>query len=226
MPVAASQSRGKLSVAIDMPGRRERRRPSRVGVPRGPLVVVWMTTSSVRRRRCRGRADRLAPPDLLDSRRDRPLRQIGTLPKELDPKVFADYLLTLGMKTRVDERPEGWIVWIYNEDHVARARDELQGYLSRPDDPRYRERGRRRQGDPPPGAGARQAVSQELREVADLWGYPGLRRRPLTVALVAICVVVFLLQQSTDRASPSRAKRLRFTTDVRRRTRAESATTA
>ncbi len=37
--------------------------------------------------------------------RDRAVRQLGTLPKEIDPKVFADYLLTLGMKTRVDEPP-------------------------------------------------------------------------------------------------------------------------
>ena len=27
------------------------------------------------------------------------MRQIGTLPKSLDPKVFADYLLGLGIKT-------------------------------------------------------------------------------------------------------------------------------
>ena len=47
-------------------------------------------------------------------------------PKSVDPRVFADYLLTLGMKTRVDERPEGWCLWIYNEDHLGAAREELR----------------------------------------------------------------------------------------------------
>ena len=31
----------------------------------------------------------------------------GRCPRRSIPKVFADYLLTLGMKTRVDERPDG-----------------------------------------------------------------------------------------------------------------------
>ena len=66
------------------------------------------------------------------------MRQIGTVPKGLNAKAFADYLLSLGMKTRVDARPEGWDVWIYNEDHFQQARDALESYLRQPDDPRYR----------------------------------------------------------------------------------------
>jgi GlpG protein len=121
------------------------------------------------------------------------LRQVGTLPKGIDTKVFADYLLTLGIKTRVDERPEGSLLWIYSEDHVARASEELEGYLSRPDDPRYQEavdaaeaiRRRERERD--------KEFRKNYREVSDLWAYPGVHRRPLTIALLAICVVIFLL---------------------------------
>jgi GlpG protein len=125
------------------------------------------------------------------------LRQIGTLPKGIDPKVFADYLLTLGVKSRVDEQPEGYLLWVYNEDHVARARDELQGYLSDPADPRYH-------GAIPTAQAIRRTEEQldkqfrkNYREVSDQWAYPTLRRRPLTSALVAICLAVFLLQQSS-----------------------------
>ncbi len=139
------------------------------------------------------------------------MRQLGILPKGVDPKVFADYLLTLGMKTRVDEQPEGWNVWIYNEDHLERAREELQGYLSRPEDPRYgaaveAARTVRRQ---------EQALDQKYRknyrEVTDLWASPGFRRRPLTVALVVICLIVFLLRESPGNASLVTEK-LSFTT--------------
>jgi GlpG protein len=124
------------------------------------------------------------------------VRQIGTLPKGLDPKVFADYLLTLGIKSRVDDQPEGWQLWIYNEDHFARARDEFQSYASAPDAPQYQsavqaaEAVRRK----------REQIERQFRKndrrVADLWAYPGFRRRPLTMALVAVSVIVFLLQNS------------------------------
>jgi GlpG protein len=133
---------------------------------------------------------------IYEFRGNSPVRQIGTLPKSLDPKLFADYLLGLGIKTRVDSQPEGWQLWIYNEDHFTRARDELQSYVSAPDSPRYRdaqqaaEAVRRKQ----------EQIEREFRKndrrVADLWAYPGFRRRPLTMALVAVCVVIFLLQQS------------------------------
>jgi GlpG protein len=124
------------------------------------------------------------------------LRQIGTLPKGVDPKVFADYLLTLGIKTRVDERPDGWHLWIYNEDHIGKAGEELRGFLTRPDDPRFQkavdaaEAIRRRERD------RDREYQKNFRDASDLWGYPSLHRRPLTLILVGICVVVFIMQES------------------------------
>jgi GlpG protein len=124
------------------------------------------------------------------------LRQIGTVPKAIDPKVFADYLLTLGIKTRLDDRPDGWHLWIYHEDHVARAGEELKAFLSQPDDPRYRsavdaaEVIRRRELE------RDKEFRKNFREVSDQWAYPTFRRRPLTFLLVALCVVVFVLQES------------------------------
>jgi GlpG protein len=141
------------------------------------------------------------------------LRQLGTLPKQLDPKVFADHLLTLGMKTRVDERPDGWSLWIYNEDHLERAREELSGYLSAPDDPRYRSavdsaksiRREEKQLD--------QKFRKNFREAADIWGYPTFRRRPVSVLTAALCVVVFFMYESKSTRHRVRDT-LRFSTDV------------
>ena len=143
-----------------------------------------------------------------------PVRQLGTLPKEVDPKVFADYLLTLGMKTRVDEQPEGFSLWIYNEDHLDRAREELRVYLSRPEDPRYTEavaaaRAVRRQEQE-----LDQRFRKNYREVTDLWASPGMRRRPLTLALVIICLAVFLLLESPGKAARV-IEKLSFTTEYR-----------
>jgi GlpG protein len=105
------------------------------------------------------------------------------------------------MKTRFDEGADGWTVWIYNEDHVPRARDELQAFLNCPDDPRYgtaagaAEEIRRKQRE------LDQQFRKNYREVSDQWSYPGLRRRPLTVILAAICVAVFLLQETPTKGA-------------------------
>ena len=57
---------------------------------------------------------------------DCPLREVGTLPKDHDVKVLKDHLLGLGMTTRVDDRPEGWAVWVYNEDLAGRPSKNWQ----------------------------------------------------------------------------------------------------
>ncbi len=126
------------------------------------------------------------------------MRQIGTLPKGPDPKVLTDHLFSLGIKARLDERPEGWDVWIFNEDQVALAHDELREYLSRPDDPRFRASAptaaaiRRKQED------LDKQYRKNFREASDLWAVPGFRRRPITSLLVAACIVIFILQRSSQ----------------------------
>ena len=35
---------------------------------------------------------------------------------------------------------------------------------------------------------------KNYRDASDLWGYPALRQRPLTTAMIVICVIVFLMQ--------------------------------
>jgi GlpG protein len=125
------------------------------------------------------------------------VRQIGTLPRSHDPRVFGDYLLSLGMKSRIDETPRGWLVWVHNEDQVPRAVEELKAYLDRPDDPQYvraislADAARRKE------AKLDREYRKNYREVTDLWTGLRIRRRPLTMALVLISVVIFLLEHSS-----------------------------
>jgi GlpG protein len=135
------------------------------------------------------------------------------MPKEADAQVFADYLLTLGMKIRVDERPEGYSLWIYNEDHLGRARDELSEFLSKPDDPRYKSAVDSAKTIRREERALDQKFRKNFREAADLWGYPSLKRRPVTVTVLAICFACFLLGHSQQ--NPLRVEHaLRFSTNV------------
>jgi GlpG protein len=65
------------------------------------------------------------------------MRQIATLPNDEAARRLADYLLTLDIETRLEHEPDGWAVWVCDEDRVDRAREELAAFRRDPDDPRY-----------------------------------------------------------------------------------------
>ena len=121
------------------------------------------------------------------------MRQIGTFPKDRDPRVLVDHLLSLGIATRVVEKPESWDVWVISEDHVPRAREELEAFQQDPEDPRYT--------DSKPVAKAIRRESdrrdrefrKNFRESAQAWNGPGPGRVPLTTALMAACIVLYLV---------------------------------
>lgn len=121
------------------------------------------------------------------------MRQIGTLSNEKSAQNLVDYLKSLGMTSRIGAEGDEWAIWIYNEDHVERARAELDAFRANPDDPRY--------ADAKEAALAVERENQKLdklyrRNVRDLrgrWDGPNIRGRPLTSALIAISVAVFLL---------------------------------
>jgi GlpG protein len=125
------------------------------------------------------------------------LRQIGKLPRSLDPRVFSDYLLSQGMKARIDDRPEGWEVWVYNEDHFARAKAELEAFIGRPNDPRFEEAGKAADRLRQEEARRDREYRKNFREVSDQWSGLRLRSRPVTMALVITSVIVFLLAGSS-----------------------------
>jgi GlpG protein len=131
--------------------------------------------------------------------RKRPLRQIGTLPRSLDPQVLVDHLLVLGVKARVDDRPEGWHVWIYNEDDLERARTELDAYVSNPVDRRFAETAKSADEMRRKEAKLDREYRRNFREVSDQWAGLQARRRPLTILLVMVSLIVFLLRESPRR---------------------------
>ncbi|MFO0893053.1 MAG: rhomboid family intramembrane serine protease [Isosphaeraceae bacterium] len=124
------------------------------------------------------------------------MRQIGVLPRDLDPQLFGDHLLALGMKSRIVDGPSGWTVWIHNEDHLAKAKSELEAFLARPDDERFRQAARGAATVRREEARRDREFQRNFREVRDQWTGLQARRRPVTLLLVLAAVVVFLLQQT------------------------------
>lgn len=118
------------------------------------------------------------------------MRQIGTLPDEQSARHFEDYLLTLGIQANVERSGDGWSVWVYDEDALAKAKDELTAFAANPQGPAY--------------AKAKQAAA-ELREqqvkkafaarrntvdVRERWRRPMTSRCPVTIALMMASISV------------------------------------
>jgi GlpG protein len=65
------------------------------------------------------------------------MRHIATLADEEAARTFTDYLLTLRIESRLDRQPDGWDLWVCDEDRVEQARAELAEFTRNPTDPRY-----------------------------------------------------------------------------------------
>jgi GlpG protein len=65
------------------------------------------------------------------------MRQAGTLPSKQDAERFADYLLTLGIGSKVDPAVDQWAIWILDENEVPRSKQELLQFLQQPHESRY-----------------------------------------------------------------------------------------
>ncbi len=65
------------------------------------------------------------------------MRQLVTFPSADTAQSLADYLLTLHIDTKLERQPEGWAVWVRDEDQMAQARQELDEFTRNPHDARY-----------------------------------------------------------------------------------------
>ncbi|HZV04243.1 MAG TPA: rhomboid family intramembrane serine protease [Gemmataceae bacterium] len=122
------------------------------------------------------------------------MRQLATLPSADEARALADYLLTLKIDTQLEKEPDGWAIWIRDEDHLPRARQELEEYQRNPSDPRY-------------AAAVQTASSLRQRKQQEDAAYFRRQERfnrrmsgPIasqrsTVGLIVVCVVVFLLSR-------------------------------
>jgi GlpG protein len=131
------------------------------------------------------------------------MRQIATLPPDR-AQLFADYLLTLQIETRLERQAQGVALWVRDEDKVQQARTELEAFLSDPMGQRYTQ-----------ARGKASALREQLQgededdldddedeeeEEAPARSGPTLLA-PLTLLVALACVAVFLQASPGDMGS-------------------------
>ena len=123
------------------------------------------------------------------------MRQLVEGLSEEDAARFADYLLTLGVATRVDQGPGGATVWVRDENRLPAARAALEEFRLDPNAEKFRDAGKsareiRKQNERKDREHARNTVV-----LRDRWGHRDPKRTPLTLALILLSVVGFGVTQ-------------------------------
>ncbi|SVD31591.1 uncharacterized protein METZ01_LOCUS384445, partial [marine metagenome] len=78
------------------------------------------------------------------------VRQIGEIDNEADAKRFSDYLNASGITHDLQDEDTGsWLVWVHDEDLLAKAEAQLNDFLKDPTSSRYPEVTDKPEGAPP-----------------------------------------------------------------------------
>lgn len=118
------------------------------------------------------------------------MRQIGNLSDAQQARRFEDYLLARGISSRVDATDDGFEVWIFEEDQVDQARDELEQYRADPDAKLYREAAAAASAVRKEHEKQLQAARKRMVDVRSRWEQPFSRRAPITFAMILISILV------------------------------------
>ncbi len=121
------------------------------------------------------------------------MRQLGTLPDARSARTLADYLDSLSIETRVESTPEGFIVWVCDEDRLARAREEFQRFRQNPADPGFLPLARKKEKEPEPAPTRPAEPRLELES-----------RPPVTTVLIVVSVLVSVAYLSGDGSAVTR----------------------
>ena len=118
------------------------------------------------------------------------MRQAGTVATKSDAERFANYLIAQGISAKLEAVADGYAVWIHDENQLARSKQELEAFQLKPGDEKYAaaettaRQVRRAEAE---------KVRQAQRNFIDMrneWAKPW-RRRPVTIALMAISVIAY-----------------------------------
>lgn len=122
------------------------------------------------------------------------MRQIGTLQTQTQADRFTAFLVTQDISAVAEPDTDWWTIWVRDEDQVAAARDALDEFRRNPDDARYHGVVREASAVLQAQAKRRDLARKNVIPVGGgRWQQSGLRATPLTAAVIALCVVLFVL---------------------------------
>lgn len=137
------------------------------------------------------------------------MRQAGILTNERDAQRIAAWLVSQRIEAHAEQEGSGWAVWVRDEDQIPKAREALQHFQANPQDPKYRDAERSAEQVIRQQEEERKKARGNVVEMRGRWGTGGaiVRRCPLVLAIIGVCILVYLGTQHylNSESSPAAA---------------------
>lgn len=124
------------------------------------------------------------------------MRRIGFVEGSTDAERFCDYLVSQQIQAVAEPEDDGTsrqAIWVKDEQRVEEAREALQLYLADPREPRFEASKQAKAIRAQQAAENRRRMQNLRRMPRSTAGSLAERRVPVTIAAIAICVLVGLL---------------------------------
>jgi GlpG protein len=130
------------------------------------------------------------------------MREAGRFSDATLAQDFSDYLLANGTDNHLEQEADGWVLWVLDDDAVGRVKAERDEFLRDPQARRFRGFGRtaatlrkQEQADAKAAAKLHVDIRKQWRSQASTW-------RPVTMAFLAVSVIITLLTRFGDQPEP------------------------
>lgn len=119
------------------------------------------------------------------------MRQAGTISDKQDATRLSDYLIAEGISNKVEPSGDAWAIWIRDENHLERSREELARFQAEPNDPRYKAAAQTAKQVRREAEKKQKQAQRNYHDMRNVWANPW-HRRPVTMGLIILSVLVFL----------------------------------
>jgi GlpG protein len=131
------------------------------------------------------------------------MREIGKLPDEQQAIRFRDYALTQGVEVMVEaDGHDGWSVWVYEEDLIDRAREQLAQFREDPQNERYVAAARSAEDLRKAAQRREEQVRKRQVDIRSRWNRPMWAQFPVTMGLIAASIFVAVATRAGDQHGP------------------------
>jgi GlpG protein len=119
------------------------------------------------------------------------MRQAGTIPTRPDAERFANYLLSLGITSKLEPAGAEWAIWIHDENQIPRSKEELDQFQRQPNDERYKAAEQLARQARREAAEKKRQAERNYIDMRNQWANPW-RRRGVTMSMIIVCVALAL----------------------------------
>jgi GlpG protein len=117
------------------------------------------------------------------------MRQAGTIATKQDAERFSNYLLSLGISSKIEPSDSQWAVWIHDENQIPRSKQELEQFHLQPNDERYKVAEQAAKKARREAAEKKKQAERNFVDMRNEWANPW-RRRPVTLVMIIVSVAL------------------------------------